>query len=251
MNMKEVSYNFSGKNYVVTGASSGIGRQIAAELAESGANVLAVARREQPLQALAETYKDRLMPGVADVSDIVRVEEAVGEFTRRYGKIHGCVYAAAFNAITSLKGFDESQARNIMEISFWSAVSVMRLLTKRKYANLGSSYVFLSSTNAYIAPRGMFAYSGAKAAIQVAMRSIAKEIADRSHRVNTISPGWIKNTEMTEGMKDLMCKETISQGYLLGLGEVEDVSGIALFLLSNRSKWITGTDVVVDGGYLA
>ena len=96
----------------------------------------------------------------------------------------------------------------------------------------------------------MFAYSGAKAAIRVAIKSIAKEIANKNHRINTISPGWVKN-DMTQKASELADVESFYAKHLLGAGEITDVSGAVLFLLSDRAKWITGTDFVVDGGYLA
>lgn len=98
----------------------------------------------------------------------------------------------------------------------------------------------------------MFAYSAAKAAVQAAARSIAKEICRNRKRINTISPGWV-STEMThravqEAAEDMM--GIVEERCLLGLGKPADVSGFVLFLLSERARWITGKDFIVDGGYL-
>lgn len=83
--------------------------------------------------------------------------------------------------------------------------------------------------------------------MQAGIRAIAQEIADKGHRVNTISPGLI-GTTMTEGT---LQEDKLADEYLLGTGKTEDVVGMVLFLLSDRANWITGADYVVDGGYLA
>ena len=98
--------------------------------------------------------------------------------------------------------------------------------------------------------KGMFAYSGAKAAIISAMRSISKEISKRGQRINAILPGWVESG-MTEELGRVSNKSEIIAHELLGVGSPKDVSGMVLFLLSNRARWITGTSIAVDGGFLA
>jgi len=96
----------------------------------------------------------------------------------------------------------------------------------------------------------MFAYASAKAAIRVAVKSIAKEISKKALRINTVSPGWVKSN-MTDILEETNNTKLILDNHLLGIGAVDDVSGTVLFLLSDRAHWITGTDIIVDGGYLA
>ena len=146
--------------------------------------------------------------------------------------------------------FDNDFAHDIMDVSFWAGVSLIQIVTKNRYSEIGSSSVLFSSAGAHSAEKGMFAYASTKAAMQVAVRSIAKEISNKGHRVNTISPGWVKTimTENTDKTIDVNC---IIEQHLLGAVSPEDVSVMVLFLLSDRAKWITGTDVIVDGGYLA
>jgi len=94
----------------------------------------------------------------------------------------------------------------------------------------------------------MFAYSAAKSAVCVAAKTFAKELAAKGHRVVSLSPGWVA-TEMTSKSSDFQAPQ--SDRCLLGYGKPEDVAGMVLFLLSDKARWITGTDIVVDGGYLA
>ena len=96
----------------------------------------------------------------------------------------------------------------------------------------------------------MFAYSAAKAAVNAAVKSLAKEICTRQQRINSVMPGWVE-TGMTHSFTEVSDMAEILSHELLGTGKPVDVSGMVLFLLSDRAKWITGTTVSVDGGYLA
>lgn len=248
--MKQVTFDFTGKNFIVTGASSGMGRQIAIELAEAGAKVLAIARRKNELQNLQELYPDYIVSASLDVCDEEKQEAAIKDFVSQYGKIDGAVHAAGISRLTPLRVYDVDEAKQIMDVSFWAAVKLMQIATKVKYSNIGASFLAFSSVRATRTDKGLFAYASAKAAIKIAMKTFAKEIANRKMRVNVISPGWV-NTNMTAGLEETHNLSEVSSNSLLGYGNPEDVSGMVLFLLSDRAKWITGTDVVVDGGYLA
>lgn len=247
--MKQVTFNFTGKNFIVTGASSGMGRQIALELAEAGAKVLVIARRKQELQNLQVLYPD-LVPASLDVREEEKLENAIKNFVSQFGKIDGAVHAAGINKLTPLRAYDKNEAEQIMDVSFWAAIKLMQIATKVKYSNIGASFLAFSSVAAMHTDKGLFAYASAKAAIKIAMQTFAKETANRKIRVNTISPGWV-NTNMTVGLEETNNLSEVNRNSLLGIGNPEDVSGMVLFLLSDRSKWITGTNIIVDGGYLA
>ena len=248
----DVVYDFSSKNFMVIGASSGMGRQIAEELAEAGARVLAVARREAPLLQLQEKHPKLISIATADMTADRPLDGVLSPFVAKFGKLHGAVYTAGVEGLTPLRAFSEEMARTIMETSFWGAIKAMQLVNQRKFSVDGCSSILFSSISAYTGASSMFAYSAAKAAVQAAVRSIAKEICRNGKRINTISPGWVE-TEMVDRAKqevfgDLM--DTAEMRCLLGLGKPEDVSGFVLFLLSERAHWITGKDFIVDGGYL-
>ena len=248
----DVTYDFSSKNFIVIGASSGMGRQIAEDLAEAGAHVLAVARREELLRKLQEKYPEHISIALVDMTATQPLDGALAPFVAEFGKLHGAVYTAGVEGLTPLRAFSEDQARIIMETSFWGAIKAMQLINQRKFSVDGCSSVLFSSISAYTGAASMFAYSAAKAAVQAAVRSIAKEICRSGKRINTVSPGWV-STEMThravqEAAEDMT--RTVEERCLLGLGKPEDVSGFVLFLLSERARWITGKDFIVDGGYL-
>lgn len=96
----------------------------------------------------------------------------------------------------------------------------------------------------------MFAYTAAKASVNSALRSVAKEISVKEHRVNSILPGWVKSPMMTEA-SELTDIASFFSKHPLGAGVPRDVAGMVLFLLSEQTRWITGSNIVVDGGYLA
>lgn len=246
--MNDVKFDFTGNKYAVTGASSGMGRQVACELAAAGAVVLAIARREQELLALQHEYPDNIVIGVADVCDSGILEKTIQAFVERYGKLNGSVHAAGISGITPIKAYDKAEAHRIMDVSFWAGMDLIQLVSKVKYGECGSSHVLFSSVCGISAEKGMFAYGAAKAALNTAIKSIAKELVKKQQRINTIVPGWVVSP-MTDKM--LSNTDSFMGRHLLGSGQAKDISGVVLFLLSNGAKWITGTNVIVDGGYLA
>jgi NAD(P)-dependent dehydrogenase (short-subunit alcohol dehydrogenase family) len=248
--MSQITFDFSGQKFVVTGASSGIGRQIALELAEAGAMVLGLGRRKAALDDIQAQHPDRILTAQCDVTVFSDMERAISLFVENYGKLNGCVHAAGISGLTPLKAFDRVTAEQILEVSLWSAVQLVQLVTKTKYSEHGSSSVLMSSVSASTGEKGMLAYSAAKAGVRTAVKTLAKEIASKGHRIVSISPGWVK-TEMTNQISQAVGSTDVEARHLLGIGNSKDISGVVLFLLSDRAGWMTGVDIVVDGGYLA
>lgn len=251
--MENIKFDFTGKNILVTGASSGIGEKTAVDLAEAGAKVFALARRERELKKLHVAYAN-IIPIVCDITDYSAVNDKIKYIVTQHGKFDGFVGCAGISELIPLRVLDLERAKNIMEVNFWSNINLLSLLTKRNISNLNASFVLLSSVAAHNASKGEFIYSASKAALLMAGKSLAKEIAVRGQRINTISPGWIQDTEITNNAKNNYTDEIfqrIISTYPLGLGEKRDVSELCLYLLSDSARWITGTDFLVDGGLLS
>lgn len=248
--MSKVTYDFSGENYAVTGASSGIGRQIALELAESGANVLAIGRNVERLDGLKAECPGRIFPASLDVCDASALEGAVAGFVDVHGKLSGGVHAAGIGDLTPIRSYDKDKARAIMNVSFWAGVDFIQIVAKAKYGKAGTSTVLFSSVASITHEKGQFAYSAAKSAVDTAVRSIAKEVHTKHHRVNSIISGWV-TSPMTEEFYANYDTDVMLKKHLLGAGKPEYISKMVLFLLSDASCWITGSNIVVDGGYSA
>ena len=247
-----INFDFTGKNFVIVGASSGIGKQTAIELARSGANVLAIGRNIERLEQLQNICPTQIFTMSLDVIDAEQDDWAklFSNFVSAVGKIDGGVYSAGIVGLTPLNSFDRELAHRIFDTSFWGMINFMQSAAKKKFSNVGSSFVLLSSLAADFGTKSLFAYSAAKAAVKAAVKPIAKEIIRNRHRINTVSPAMVK-TDMLGNItyEDEIGASEISR-YLLGLGKPEDISGLILFLLSDRAGWITGQDFPLDGGYL-
>ena len=253
-----MTFDFKGKNFVVVGASSGIGRQTAIELAQSGANVLAIGRNLERLNDLKKNSPISLVkrpPKIfTEQLDVITATaddwaEVLGNFTSTVGRINGGVYTAGIWGLTPLNTFDESLAHKIFDTSFWGAVKFVQTATRKKFSDGGASFVLMSSIAGDFSGKSLFAYSAAKAAVQAAVKSFAKEIIRNKHRINSVAPALVK-TEMMQNELYAKASEEMISRHLLGLGTAQDVAGMILFLLSDRASWITGQNIFVDGGYI-
>lgn len=248
-----VIFNFEGKNFVIVGASSGIGRQCALELAESGANILAIGRNLERLDTLQKASPKTIFTASLDVTKTTADEwtATLENFKISCGKIDGGIYSAGITGLTPLNGFDEEFAHKIIDINFWGMINFVQIATRKNFSNPGSSFVLMSSVAAELSEKSMFAYSASKAALQAAAISFAKEIIRNGHRINTVAPALVETELIYNSHYSEQEREKIVSKHLLGTCQPEDVAGMILFLLSDRAKKITGQNFYVDGGYLA
>ena len=239
-----VTFDFQGQNFLVTGASSGIGRETARELLESGATVLGIARHFPEPDELAEKYPDSWVPMKVDVTDFSSMKNAVEVFTENHGKLHGCVHSAGMAVLLPVNVWNHEQAKKVMDVNLWAGEALLKLLWKRKYHEAGFSHVFISSVSAKKGQKGLSIYAASKAALESLVKTASQELAVKGQRVNSVCLGWIE-TGMTHDVENDVPVAP------LGSGRTEDAAGMILYLLSDRARWITGANFVIDGGYLA
>lgn len=245
--MNNITYHFTGQNFLVTGASSGIGRQVVVDLANAGAKVLAMARRLDLLNELTDKFPNKIYPAAVSITDYESVGLIVENFVNEHGKFDGCLHAAGHVVYTPINSYEDDLAKSIMDVNFWGGMNLIKEISKKKNSKLGASFVLVSSVAGYDGNKGQFSYSATKAAMRIACKSIAKEICVKKQRINTISPGWVI-TPMTQKNDNTEKEQKLANDYPLGFGMPEDISNLVLFLLSSNAKWITGKDFIIDGG---
>lgn len=246
--------SLSGKIYLVTGASSGIGRATAKILSECGAKIIIAGRDSVRLdECLVELSGSGHLKSICAFDDADCVYDWVKLLVEKVGPLDGIFHCAGIELIRPVRLTKQAQLSDVFGSSLFAAFGLARGLSQKSAMHDGGSIVFMSSVAGSVGQVGMTAYSAAKAAIDGLVRSLACELAPRRIRVNSIVAGAIKTAmheRLIRGSSDEITLK-YEQMHLLGFGDVNDVSQAALFLLSSASRWVTGTTLVIDGGYSA
>jgi NAD(P)-dependent dehydrogenase (short-subunit alcohol dehydrogenase family) len=243
-------FGLKNKKILITGASSGIGRATSILLSEMGASLILCGRNEQRLKEtlymLSNNNNHTLFVG--DLTE----QDLIDSLVNSIDTLNGIVLVAGIVKTIPIKFLKSEELSLIMKTNFESPISLCQKLLKSKKIQKSSSIVIISSiAGNLIADKGNGAYAASKAALNGICKVMAVELAPQKIRVNCISPGMV-NTPMTENelaavsLDQLKLNEKL---YPLGYGEPEDIAASACFLLSNASKWITGTSFVIDGGF--
>lgn len=239
--------------YIVTGASSGLGEGTALLLNELGATVVGIARSEERLNAMKAKckYPENMHLEIKDLAqDIESLPNYVKELKNKYGKFAGLAYCAGITAVQPLKLLDMVEMKKLFDIDYFAPIALAKgFADKRNNIGEGASAVFVSSLAAAACNRAMAGYSGAKSALIASIRSIAKEYASQKIRFNCVSPSDIQ-TPMQNWIKDITGEDRATWSYPMGLGEVSDVANMIVYLLSNKAKWLTAQNYVIDCGVM-
>ena len=248
-------FNLNNKNIIVTGASSGIGRQCAITFSQLGANVILIARNKERLKdTFNKLEKGNHLIISQDITEYNKLEEVANTAVDKVGKISGFVHSAGIEMTLPLRNMQPSYYEKMFSINVISGFELAKIISKKKYLNeKGANFVFVSSVMGILGQAGKVGYCSSKGALISGVRAIALELVKKNIRANCILPGAVE-TEMSNKMFENLpeeSKKSILGMHPLGLGKPEDIANACAFLLSDASKWITGTNLIVDGGYSA
>lgn len=241
--------DLSHKTILVTGASSGIGKQVAITCSELGASVIITGRNNsrllETMNSLSCEFKQNHISVCADLN----TDDGISLLTEKVDSIDGAVFCAGINDKYLLKFIKRENIDSIFNTNVFSPILICKNLHKLKKINTGASIIFISSISSTYATISNALYASSKGAINSLIRTLALELSSKKIRVNGVTPGMIK-TGMLDAydfsQEQMKC---IIKDYPLGrLGEVSDVANAVAFFLSDVSSWITGTNLVVDGG---
>lgn len=236
------------KTFLVTGASTGIGRSTAILLSRYGAKVIVSARNEKNLN---ETLS--LMEGAGHkmvLADLTS-DEGIAALSDQVQTIDGWAHCTGKVLPVPVKFIKGKHLEEIFSVNFNSAVKLSSVLLSAKKLNTSSSIVFISSVSTLHSYFGGGLYISSKAALEGFARTLALEVAPKKIRVNILQPALVRTAIYESTVEASLDKEEMNKHearYPLGIGEPEDVANAIAFFLSDESKWITGTSLKMDGG---
>lgn len=238
-------FSLAAKRVMVSGASSGIGRQVAINCAAMGAQVVVTGR--DPAR-LADTANQLAGDGHLSIAADLRDPDGLARVADEAGDLHGIVHAAGIARLAPFRMISEKHMNEVFSINVHAPLLLTRALLAKKRILGGGSIVFIGSVGSHIGPVATTAYSASKAALLGAMRSLAQEVVKQGIRANLIAPGYIRTPMLEQlGAGGAKLQDLIDYAPL-GLGEPDDVANAAVFYLSDASRWMTRTFFIIDGG---
>ncbi|MBD5356162.1 MAG: SDR family oxidoreductase [Bacteroides sp.] len=246
--------SIKGKVILVTGAASGIGRQCAIDFANAGADLILLDLNAEALKSVREeceaTGRRCFIKG-CDLTASSALPNIIDEAVSQIGPVNGLLHAAGIEKTLPFNKFTPADYEKIFAVNVVGAMTLVSILTKKKYRAASARYVLIASITAMVGRPGVNAYAASKGALVSSVKTLALELAPKGITINCISPGTIL-TPLMENMLKALSEEQRAErvaGFPLGLGRPSDISSTAIFLMSEGARWITGQNIVVDGGY--
>ena len=247
--------SIEGKTIVITGGASGIGRQCAIDFSNAGANLVLLDINEEQLAVTKGLCNPEVKCSFyrCDLTDVDSLEDIVKQAVEENGLLSGMLHCAGIEKTLPYNKFSAADYNRIYSVNVVGALNLLKYLTKKNNRAEHSKYVLIASITAIVGRLGVAAYAASKGAIVSVVKTLALELAPKGMTINCISPGTIMTPLMQNMMEALTEEEQEARknGFPLGLGTPSDIANTAMFLLSDGARWITGQNIVVDGGYTA
>ena len=247
-----MNISLKGEVILVTGASRGIGAEIAKTLGASGATLLGTATSDEGAARITETLKKNNVAGQGyrlDVSEADECAHTLADIEKTYGPITVLINNAGITRDNLLMRMKEDEWDDIMNTNLKSVYRLSKLVCRNMMKARSGRIINLTSVVGFLGNAGQSNYAAAKAGIVGFSKSLARELGGRNINVNCVAPGFI-DTEMTQSLPEEQKKTLINQVPLGRLGDVSDIANTVLFLSSDLSKYITGSTIHVNGGML-
>ena len=248
-------FSLYGRKILITGASSGLGRQCAIQCSNSGAQLIITGRNRLRLEetvSLMSHGSHELFE--ADLEDYSSYETIVNFAISTFGKIDGFVHSAGIELSLPVTSMQPKYYEQLFKVNVISGFEIAKfLISKKLVPPTGGSLVFMASSMGELGQAGKIGYCSSKGALVNGVRALALELASKKIRVNSVSPSVCK-TKMTETLFANISEEAkgmILKMHPLGLGDSESVAHAVVYLLSDAAKWVTGSNLKIDGGYSA
>lgn len=243
----------SGQNVIITGSNRGIGRAIVEKFAENGANIFACARKksesfEKEMIELSEKYNVEIMPIYFDLDRKEEMFEAAKKIRATKKRIDILVNNAGI--LSDYQRFSMipiDNAKKILDINFWAQMEFTQLIVRIMQRAKSGSIVFVSSIASIDGFFSSFDYAASKAAINISVLQLARELGEYNIRVNAVAPGVIE-TEMINDVDASSKQSLLPAVFLKRFGKAEDVANAIMFVASDMASYITGQIIRVDGG---
>ena len=241
-------YSLNGKKILITGASSGIGRATAIEASKLGAKVVITGRNEK---RLAETFSLLDGDGHSKIIADLSIDEGISTLIESIDNLQGIVFNAGIMDNSPVKFLSIEKIGKIFSINTFSTMVLLAKLLKAKKLDKNSSVTYMSSINGtHIGSLGTSIYAATKGSIRAFVRNSALELACKGIRVNAVCPGMIDTGIMKNGaLTEEQLLEDSKNYPLKRYGKPEEVARAIIFLLSDAASFITGAEIVVDGGF--
>lgn len=233
------------KNILVVGSSSGIGLYSSKYFINQGYNVVGISRK------ITKIKSKKFFHISYDLCNFNGYNKLFKDIYKRFGKINNVLFCAGVQFIMPTTIISKTDIDRILDINLKSPLLFSKFISNKKYFKRPGSVVFISSAIATKPSSGQSIYGSSKSGVNNFVKTLALEVSKYNINVNSISPGMIKSPMLSKYSKHITKEffEKVINQHPLGLGEFKDITNAIEFLFSNKSNWITGINLIVDGGY--